>query len=188
LYESYVHPITILSTLPSAGVGAILGLLLFRTEFTIMSLIGVFLLIGIVKKNAIMMIDFALERQRQEGMSPLEAIYQASLIRFRPIMMTTMAALMGTLPIALGFGAGSEARRPLGLAVVGGLMLSQLLTLYLTPVVYVYLDQLQNLSFGRRRTLAPTPEEAPVTAQSLGVDTVSFPEIGDEPGPRKIAR
>jgi hydrophobic/amphiphilic exporter-1 (mainly G- bacteria), HAE1 family len=188
LYESFIHPLTILSGLPSAAVGALLTLMLFNVTLNLYAFVGIIMLVGIVKKNAIMMIDFALERQRQEGMSPHEAIYQASLIRFRPIMMTTMAALTGTLPIALGFGAGSEARRPLGLAVVGGLMLSQLLTLYLTPVVYVYLDRLQNLSFGRRRTLAPTPEEAPVTAQSLGVDTVSFPEIGDEPGPRKIAR
>jgi multidrug efflux pump len=143
LYESYIHPLTILSTLPSAGVGAILALLLFRTELSVIALIGIILLIGIVKKNAIMMIDFALEAERREGKSPREAIYQACLLRFRPIMMTTMAALLGALPLALGTGVGSELRRPLGIAIVGGLIVSQLLTLYTTPVVYLYLDRLQ---------------------------------------------
>jgi multidrug efflux pump subunit AcrB len=142
LYESLIHPITILSTLPSAGLGALLALLLMKTEFSIIALIGIILLIGIVKKNAIMMIDFAIEAERDRGLSPKDAIHEACLLRFRPILMTTMAALLGGLPLALGHGAGSELRRPLGITIVGGLLISQMLTLYTTPVVYLALDKL----------------------------------------------
>jgi multidrug efflux pump len=141
LYESLIHPITILSTLPSAGVGAVLALLVFRSEFSIIALIGVILLIGIVKKNAIMMIDFALDAQRHHGHTPRDAIYEASLMRFRPIMMTTMAAMLGALPLAIGTGDGAEMRQPLGMSIVGGLIVSQVLTLYTTPVMYLYLER-----------------------------------------------
>jgi len=159
LYESYIHPVTILSTLPSAGVGAILALQLFRMHLDIIGLIGIILLIGIVKKNAIMMIDFALEAEREGGKPPHEAIYQACLLRFRPIMMTTMAALLGGLPLALGTGTGAELRRPLGVTIVGGLILSQVLTLYTTPVVYLYFDRLS-----RRLRRAPAPDALPAPA------------------------
>ena len=155
LYESYVHPLTILSTLPSAGVGALLALMAFNTEFSIMALIGVILLIGIVKKNAIMMIDFALEAERNRGLSSVDAIYEACLLRFRPIMMTTMAALLGAVPLALGLGEGSELRRPLGIAIVGGLILSQVLTLYSTPVIYLYMDRFRLWSQRMRGGAAP---------------------------------
>ena len=157
LYESLIHPLTILSGLPSAGLGAILTLMIFKYPLDLYGFVGIIMLIGIVKKNAIMMIDFALEAERSEGKNTLDAIYEGCLVRFRPIMMTTMAALMGTLPIALGFGAGSDARRPLGLAVVGGLVVSQLITLYITPVYYVYLDSFQKkvgTLFRRRRAAA----------------------------------
>ena len=161
LYESYIHPITILSTLPSAGVGAILALMLFHTEFSIISLIGVILLIGIVKKNAIMMIDFAIEAKRSRNLSSHDAIFQACLLRFRPIMMTTTAAILGAVPLALSFGNGGEIRRPLGISIMGGLLISQLLTLYTTPVLYLYLDQLGQWSLRTRRRLLPRLFDAP---------------------------
>jgi len=142
LYESYIHPITILSTLPSAGVGAIAALMLFHKDLDVIALIGIILLIGIVKKNAIMMIDFALEAERKEGKTPEEAIYQACLLRFRPIMMTTMAALLGAVPLAFGSGVGSELRKPLGISIIGGLLISQVLTLFTTPVIYLWFDRI----------------------------------------------
>ena len=159
LYESYIHPVTILSTLPSAGVGALLALFICKTDFSVIALIGIILLIGIVKKNAIMMIDFALEAERDQGMAPEAAIHQACLLRFRPIMMTTMAALLGGLPLALGTGMGAELRRPLGITIVGGLLVSQVLTLYTTPVVYLYMDRLGKWLSGRKRSALPvTPQ------------------------------
>jgi len=151
LYESYIHPLTILSTLPSAGIGAVLALRLFGIEFSIMALIGVILLIGIVKKNAIMMIDFALDAERQQGLSPADAIRAACLLRFRPIMMTTMASLLGAVPLIIGMGEGSEFRQPLGITIIGGLVLSQILTLYTTPVVYLYLDRFRHWTMRRRQ-------------------------------------
>ena len=172
LYESYIHPITILSTLPSAGVGALLALLYCKIELNVMALIGIILLIGIVKKNAIMMIDFALEAERTEGKSPEAAIFEACILRFRPITMTTMAALLGGLPLALGTGTGSEFRRPLGIAIVGGLIFSQMLTLYTTPVVYLYLDRLRLWGLRlraatRRRAPLPAVVTAPVGEHAI---------------------
>src|SRR5262249_57200729 len=158
LYEHYIHPLTILTALPFAGFGALLMLLIFNMELNIFSFVGIIVLVGLVNKNGIMMVDFALQLQREKGLSPPEAIVEASLIRFRPIMMTTMAAIFATLPIALGFGAGAETRRPLGVAVVGGLFFSQFLTLYVTPVFYVSMDRVER--FLRRKPAAEVP--APV--------------------------
>ena len=155
LYESFIHPVTILSTLPSAGVGALLALIISGNDLGVVSIIGIILLIGIVKKNAIMMIDFALEAERKEGKPAREAIHQAALLRFRPILMTTVAALFGALPLMLGSGTGSELRHPLGIAIVGGLLVSQLLTLFTTPVIYIYFDRL-GADLRARRTAAAT--------------------------------
>ena len=151
LYESFIHPITILSGLPSAVFGALLTLVLFHKELDLYAFVGIIMLFGVVKKNAIMMIDFAIDAQRAEGTAPYDAIWQGCLLRFRPIMMTTVAALFGTLPIALGYGEGADARQPLGLAVVGGLVVCQFLTLYITPVIYLYLESLQEWLQGSKR-------------------------------------
>jgi HAE1 family hydrophobic/amphiphilic exporter-1 len=173
LYESFIHPITILSGLPFAAFGALLTLLIFKIDLSVYAFVGIILLVGLVKKNAIMMIDFALESERSEGRAPADAIVHACLIRFRPIMMTTMAALMGTLPIALGAGAGAESRRPLGVAVVGGLAFSQVITLYVTPVFYTYMDSLNHrmthwfAHFGRKRD----GDLVPVPASAVAADT-----------------
>jgi len=150
LYESYIHPVTILSTLPSAGVGALVALLICQTDLSLIAVIGIILLIGLVKKNGIMIVDFALEAERKDGKTPAEAIYQACLLRFRPIMMTTMAALLGALPLALGKGVGFELRRPLGISIVGGLIFSQMLTLFTTPVIYLYMDRMRLWLLERR--------------------------------------
>jgi len=170
LYESFIHPLTILSTLPSAGVGALLALMLFRHDLSVIALIGIVLLMGIVKKNAIMMIDFALEAERGEGLSPRDAIVKACVLRFRPIMMTTLAALFGAIPLAVEGGTGSELRNPLGITIVGGLLLSQLLTLYTTPVIYLQMERLRARLFGETRRqvqqeldlpAAPEPSQRP---------------------------
>jgi len=161
LYESFIHPITIISGLPSAGVGALLVLMMFNMDLSVIAMIGIVMLVGIVKKNAIMMIDFAIDRRRV-GMGAQAAIREAALLRFRPIMMTTFAAIFGTLPIALGTGAGAELRQPLGVAVVGGLLLSQLLTLYITPVIYIYLDRIDRML---KHRLEPQLRELPEPAE-----------------------
>jgi multidrug efflux pump len=162
LYESYIHPLTILSTLPSAGVGALLSLMIAGQDLGIIAIIGIILLIGIVKKNAILMIDFALDAEREEGLAPRDAIYKASLLRFRPILMTTMAAMLGALPLMISWGVGSELRHPLGIAMVGGLIFSQLLTLFTTPVIYLYFDRLATRWGKKTRPIegeGPSPEE-----------------------------
>jgi multidrug efflux pump len=158
LYESFIHPVTILSTLPSAGVGALLALILFHQDLSVVAIIGIILLIGIVKKNGIMMVDFALEAERKHGKNSTDAIYEASLLRFRPIMMTTMAALLGGIPLAFGNGTGSELRRPLGIAMIGGLLVSQALTLYTTPVIYIFFDRFAK-RFSRSTGSEPQPEQ-----------------------------
>ena len=160
LYESYVHPLTILSTLPSAGVGALMGMMLFRLDFGVIGIVGILLLIGIVKKNAIMMIDFALDAQRRENKSPEEAIYQACLLRLRPILMTTMAAMLGAVPLAMGGGVGSEIRRPLGICIIGGLLVSQLLTLYTTPVIYLWFERMSRYWASNKPTTARLTDES----------------------------
>ena len=165
LYESYVHPITILSTLPSAGVGGLLALLITRTDLSVIAMIGFILLIGIVKKNAIMMVDFAIAAERNEGKNSRDSIFEACLLRFRPILMTSMAAGLGALPLALGRGTGSELRRPLGITIIGGLIVSQLLTLYTTPVVYLYFDRLQHW-WDRVRTKRRATETGPIGSEA----------------------
>ena len=179
LYESFIHPMTILSGLPAAGFGALLTLMIFHMELDLLAFVGIIMLVGLVKKNAIMMIDFALDAQRTEGKSPAEAIFEGSIIRFRPIMMTTMSALMGTLPIALGMGAGADSRRPLGVAVVGGLFFSQLLTLYITPVVYTYMESFHAWITGQRGHRAEPSEAEP--------DLLGGGQRTDEETPRRRA-
>ena len=164
LYESLVHPLTIISTLPSASVGAMLALMIFQQDLNVISIIGIMLLIGIVKKNAIMMIDFALQAERERGMNPEDAIFEACMLRFRPIMMTTMAALFGALPLAFGTGTGSELRRPLGITIVGGLVVSQMLTLYTTPVVYLTFDRIRLWVAARRHERDTSRRERPIAA------------------------
>jgi multidrug efflux pump len=168
LYESFIHPITILSTLPSAGVGALLSLMIFGQSLSVVAIIGIILLIGIVKKNGIMIVDFALEAERQHGKNSTDAIYEASLLRFRPIMMTTMAALLAGIPLAFGSGYGSELRRPLGIVMVGGLLVSQVLTLYTTPVIYIFFDSL-SLRFRRKTAHRPTGNEPQNTSAAPSV-------------------
>ena len=162
LYESLVHPVTVLSTLPSAGVGAVLALMLFKFDFSIIALIGVFLLIGIVKKNAILIIDFAIDAERARGLSAIDAVREACLLRFRPILMTTLAAMLGALPLAIGFGEGAELRRPLGIAIIGGLVASQLLTLLTTPVVYVLMDKLRRRGSHELHLARTVPQPVPI--------------------------
>jgi len=166
LYESFIHPITILSTIPSAGIGALLAIQIIKSDLNIIALIGIILLIGIVKKNAILMIDFAVQVEREEDKSPVEAIYKACLLRFRPILMTTMAALLGAMPLALGAGVGAELRQPLGITIVGGLILSQMLTLFTTPVVYIYMDRLQSFLRSLFKAQRPLPAPAPSALDS----------------------
>ena len=175
LYESFIHPITILSTLPSAGVGALLALLIAGDDIDVISIIGIILLIGIVKKNAIMMIDFALDAEREEGKSPREAIHQACLLRFRPILMTTMAALLGALPLMLGNGTGSELRRPLGVAIVGGLIVSQVLTLFTTPVIYLLFDRLAVRVAGRGPEQRLAGDDAPTHRMNISAPFIARP-------------